>query len=104
LDRPRPLPRSSTDRAEPRVARGHPVEAPRRGGPTRGAAMIVVYLWIALALLGLYASHLNGIEAIRDFQAVESKTNGRRTIAVGNLRREVVRGLIQFDFLIIGIF
>jgi hypothetical protein len=65
--------------------------------------MIAVYAWILLALIGLWTSHLNGLEAIRDYQALGGKLNGRRTIAVGNLRREVVRGMIHLDFLIIGV-
>jgi hypothetical protein len=65
--------------------------------------MIPVYAWIALALVGVWMSHLNGLEAIRDYQALGGKTNGRRTIAVGNLRREIVRGMIHLDFLIIGV-
>jgi hypothetical protein len=63
----------------------------------------VVLLWMLVAEIGLYLAHVNGIESIRDFQALGGKTNGRRTIAVGNLRREVVRGLIGADFLFIGI-
>lgn len=59
--------------------------------------------WIALAAFGVWLAALNGLEALRDFQALGGKTNGRRTIAVGNLRREVVRGLIHFAYLLIGI-
>jgi hypothetical protein len=63
----------------------------------------IVLAWCALALVGIWFAHVNGIESIRDFQALGGKTNGRRTIAVGNLRREVVRGLIQIDFFVIGV-
>ena len=61
-----------------------------------------IWLWLALATFGLYLAHLNGTEAIRDYQALGGKTNGRRTIAIGSVRREVVRGLIQADFIILG--
>ena len=64
---------------------------------------LVVYTWIVLAALGIYLAYRNGMEAYRDFQALGGKTNGRRTIAVGNLRREIVRGLIQLDFIAIGL-
>ena len=67
-----------------------------------GASPIVL-LWLALAQVGLYLAYRNGIEALADHQALGGKQNGRRTIAVGNLRREIVRGLIAFDFIVIGI-
>jgi hypothetical protein len=54
-------------------------------------------------VLGIYLAHRNGIEALRDFQALGGKANGRRVIAIGNLRREIVRGLIQLDFIVIGL-
>ena len=59
--------------------------------------------WTILAILGLRLAYLNGIESYRDFQALEGRTNGRRTIAVGNIRREIVRGLIHVAWLAIGI-
>ena len=65
--------------------------------------MIVVYVWIALALLGVWLAYRNGMEAYQDFQALGGKTNGRRTLAVANLRREIVRGLIHLDFIAIGL-
>ena len=65
--------------------------------------MIVVYAWIALAILGIWLAYRNAIEATNDFRALGGKTNGRRTIAVGNLRREIVRGLIHLDFLVVGV-
>ena len=62
----------------------------------------IVIAWIILAAVGLWIATLNGQEAIRDYQALGGKLNGRRTIAIGNLRREIVRGMIQFDFVVIG--
>jgi hypothetical protein len=64
---------------------------------------IHTYIWLALAASGIWLAHRNGTEAMRDFQALGGNTNGRRTIAVGNIRREIVRGLIQVDFLILGV-
>ena len=58
--------------------------------------------WTGLALVGIWLAYLNGSEANRDLRALGGMTNGRRTIAVGNLRREVVRGLVQVDFAILG--
>ena len=60
-------------------------------------------LWTALALGGMWLAYVNGSEANRDLRALNGMTNGRRTIAIGNLRREVIRGLVQVDFLILGI-
>ena len=66
--------------------------------------MIVLELaWTALAIYGLRLSYLNGVESYRDFQALGGKQNGRRTIAVGNLRREIVRGLIHTAWMGIGV-
>ena len=65
--------------------------------------MIVVYVWIALALFGIWLSIRNGLEAYRDFQALGGLANGRRTLAVANLRREIVRGLVHVDFITIGL-
>lgn len=62
-----------------------------------------VYIWIALAVSGIWLARVNALEALRDYQALGGSRNGRRTIAVGNIRREVVRGLIQVDFLILGV-
>lgn len=67
-----------------------------------GASPIVV-LWMVIAELGFYLAYLNGMESMADYQALGGKTNGRRTIAIGNMRREIVRGLIAFDFIAIGI-
>lgn len=60
-------------------------------------------VWIALAGFGLWIALLNGYEALQDFHALGGRTNGRRTIAVGNLRREIVRSLIHLSYLLIGV-
>lgn len=65
--------------------------------------MMVVALWMLIAAIGLYFAVVNGRESLADYQALGGKVNGRRTIAVGNLRREIVRGLIAFDFLTLGV-
>ena len=60
-------------------------------------------LWTFLAIAGMWLAYVNGSEANRDLRALNGKTNGRRTIAIGNLRREVIRGIVQVDFLILGV-
>lgn len=62
----------------------------------------VVIAWMLIAEFGIYLAYLNGIESQADLQALGGRTNGRRAIAVGNLRREIVRGLIAADFIAIG--
>jgi glycerol uptake facilitator-like aquaporin len=64
---------------------------------------LIEIVWLALAAAGIVLATLNGLEALRDFQSLNGKTNGRRTIAVGNLRREVVRGMIHTAFFLIGL-
>lgn len=60
-------------------------------------------VWLVIAAIGVWTAAHNGLEALRDFQALGSKSNGRRVIAVGNLRREVVRVLIHLSYLLIGL-
>ena len=59
--------------------------------------------WVLIAISGLLLSRLNGAEAWSDFNALGGKQNGRRRIAVGNLRREAVRGFVNACFLLVGI-
>ena len=66
-----------------------------------GARPIVI-VWMLIAEFGVYLAYLNGIESQADLQALGGRTNGRRAIAIGNLRREIVRGLIAADFIAIG--
>jgi polyferredoxin len=68
-----------------------------------GSASWIELAWLATALGGLYLSGLNAWEAILDFRALNGKRNGRRRIAVGTVRREAVRGLVNAIFLGIGI-
>ena len=64
---------------------------------------ILEAVWTLLAGVGVYLACVNGIESYRDYQALGGKQNGRKTIAVGNLRREIVRGLIQLAWAVIGV-
>jgi hypothetical protein len=62
----------------------------------------VVIGWLLLAEVGIFLAHQNGKESLADYHSLGGHVNGRRTIAIGNLRREIVRGLIALDFVIIG--
>lgn len=64
---------------------------------------VIEVAWTLLALVGIWLAYLNGIESYRDLESLGGRQNGRRTIAVGNFRREVVRGLIQIAWLLIGL-
>lgn len=59
--------------------------------------------WLICAIAGLFLSGLNAWEAILDFRALAGKVNGRRRIAVGTIRREAVRGLVNSIFLGVGL-
>ena len=68
-----------------------------------GTASPIELAWLITALSGLYISGLNAWEAILDFRALDGKRNGRRRIAIGTVRGEAVRGLVNAIFLGIGI-
>jgi hypothetical protein len=68
-----------------------------------GTASLIELAWFLTALTGLYLSALNSWEAILDFRALGGKRNGRRRIALGTVRRESVRGLVNAIFLGIGL-
>lgn len=59
--------------------------------------------WLLTAVVGIYLSGINSWEAILDFRALGGRRNGRRRIAVGTIRRETVRGLVNAIFLGIGV-
>lgn len=68
-----------------------------------GSVSLIELAWVATAVGGLYLSGLNAWEAILDFRALGGRLNGRRRIAVGTIRREAVRGLVNAIFLGIGL-
>jgi hypothetical protein len=68
-----------------------------------GSASLVEILWVLTAIVGLYLSGLNGWEGVLDFKALNGKRNGRRRIALGTIRREAIRGVVNAIFLGIGI-
>ena len=68
-----------------------------------GTASLIEILWLATALAGLYLSAINAWEAILDFRALGGKRNGRYRLALGTIRREFIRGLVNAIFLGIGI-
>lgn len=68
-----------------------------------GNASIIELIWIVTAVSGMYLARLNGVEAWHDFNALGGKQNGRRRIAIGSIRREVVRGFVNACFLVVGV-
>jgi 4-hydroxybenzoate polyprenyltransferase len=60
--------------------------------------------WTLIALLGMAVAFVNGREAIVDYQALEGKRNGRRVVAIGNIRRETIRIFADLVFLAVGIY
>ena len=68
-----------------------------------GTASLIEILWLATALAGLYLSAINAWEAVLDFRALGGKRNGRYRLALGTIRREAIRGLVNAIFLGIGI-
>lgn len=68
-----------------------------------GTVSWIELAWLVTAIVGLFLSHLNGWEAILDFRALNGRKNGRRRIAVGSIRREALRGVVNAIFLGIGI-
>lgn len=52
-------------------------------------------IYVAIALAGLFLATLNVREALQDFHALGGKRNGRRRIAVGTIRREILRGIVN---------
>jgi hypothetical protein len=60
--------------------------------------------WTLIALGGASIAFVNAREAWADYAALGSMQNGRRTVALGNIRREVVRIFADLAFLAIGIY
>lgn len=61
-------------------------------------------IWIALAVTGAAVSISNALDAWADLRAVGGLKNGRRLLAVGAVRREVLRLLIYTMYVFIGVF
>lgn len=68
-----------------------------------GSVSWIELAWMLTAIAGLYLSGLNAWEAILDYRALGGKRNGRRRIALGTVRREAVRGVVNALFLGVGI-
>lgn len=68
-----------------------------------GNFSIIELIWVVTAVSGMYLARLNGVEAWHDFNALGGKQNGRRRIAIGSIRREMVRGFVNTCFLIVGV-
>ena len=67
-----------------------------------GSVSIIELAWLLTAMAGIALAGLNAWEAILDYRALGGKRNGRRRIALGTVRREALRGLVNAIFLGIG--
>lgn len=64
---------------------------------------MIVYIWTVAALVGAVIAAWNLVDAWRDLQALDSTViNGRRILALGWVRREIVRLSIQAVWAVIG--
>lgn len=68
-----------------------------------GSVSTIELAWLITAFAGIYLAGLNAWEAILDYRALGGKRNGRRRIALGTVRREALRGLVNAIFLGIGL-
>ena len=60
-------------------------------------------IWSAVALVGMVYSALNVKNGAADLDALKPVTNGRSIVAWGNIRRDSFRLIIQFLYLVIGV-
>lgn len=63
---------------------------------------MIVWIWTAIAFLGALIAAWNTLDAWADLRALGSLSNGRRLIARGWVRRELVRLFIQVSWALIG--
>lgn len=68
-----------------------------------GSFSWVELAWVLTAISGVYLAGLNAYEAVLDLRALGGKQNGRRRVAVGSIRREVVRAFVNLCFLAVGV-
>ena len=64
----------------------------------------VAAIWLASSVLGLAASAYGVIEAIKDLNALQGLTNGRRMVAKQRLFAQGVRAASFFAWVALGIF
>lgn len=64
---------------------------------------LVEVLWTLVALIGVYYSTRNVYDGFADLKSLGELKNGRRIVAVGNIRRDVFRLTIQAIYLAIGL-
>lgn len=63
----------------------------------------VAFAWVASSSLGILAASAGTVEGIRDLKALGKIRNGRRRIARGYIRSQVIRLAICIAWLAIGI-
>lgn len=59
--------------------------------------------WVLTALSGIFLAGLNAYEAWLDYVSLGGKQNGRRRVALGSIRREALRGVVNVLFLSVGV-
>lgn len=65
--------------------------------------MSIELAWVGIAVTGLAASLWGVRDALADLRAVRNLVNGRRVIARGYLRGELVSAAIQAGLVVVGI-
>lgn len=68
-----------------------------------GNASLIELAWILTAAAGIFVAGLNALEATGDFRALGGVRNGRRRIAIGTIRREIIRMFVNVLFLPVGV-
>ena len=60
-------------------------------------------LWTLIAAVGTYFSLLNVRNGFKDLRALKQISNGRSIVALGNIRRDLLRSIIQGTYFVIGL-
>ena len=64
---------------------------------------MITWAWTLIAVAGAILSMLGALDASRDLRALGTIANGRRLLALGDLRRELIRLSIQVVWTLIGL-
>lgn len=64
--------------------------------------MTPAFVWTIFSLLGVFVAYWAAKDALRDRQALENATNGRRIVASGYLRGELIHFAVFGAWAIIG--
>ena len=69
-----------------------------------GSFSVLELVWSVIALGGIVIAALNAWEALADYRALGGRQNGRRVVAIGNIRREIIRIGADVAFLGVGLY